>query len=246
MVRKAVVMAGGLATRLRPLTTSINKHMLPVYDRPIIQHVVENTVASGVTDILMLLNHSFAQPVMELLEDGEKFGCSILYGYQKEVVSVGKHIANARQFIGDEPFLLMLGDSWFRVPLRLSDIGTPNLWVMPLTDGFDDFRKYPKVTLSRDSRVTDIIEKPSVQKTGLIQTGAFVFPPDVFDRSARLVRSVEGEVQVRTIVSEYVTEGRMHATLLPPQSFLDLGTVEALYLGNSLERERRNKQAAAE
>lgn len=245
MVRKAVIMAGGLATRLRPLTTAINKHMLPVYDRPMIQRVVEHVVASGVTDMLMLLNNSFAQPVMELLEDGERLGCSILYGYQKDVVSVGKHIANARQFVGDEPFLLMLGDSYFRAPLALSGIGIPNLWVMPLHDGFDDFRKYPEVTVE-NGRVTDIVEKPEMQKTGLIQTGAFVFPPDVFDRSARLVRDVVGEVQVRTIVHEYVDEGRMHATLLPPQSFLDLGTVEALYLGTTLEREHRSERQAAE
>lgn len=247
MVRKAVVMAGGLATRLRPLTTSTNKHLLPIYDKPMIQHVVERIVESGVTDILMLLNNSFAQPVMELLEDGEKLNCSILYGYQKEVVSVGKHLANARDFVGDEPFLLMLGDSYFRVPLELSRVDIPNLWVMPLQDGFDDFRKYPEVTLSPEGKVVDIVEKPTAQKTGLIQTGAFVFPPDVFERSERLVRDVEGEVQVRVIVHEYVREGRMHATLLPPQSFLDLGTVEALYQGNTLERERRfSTKVAAE
>lgn len=236
---KAVVMAGGQATRLRPLTTAINKHMLPVYDRPMIQRNIETLVASGITEIRVLLNNTFAQPVMELLEHGEKLGAHITYGYERSVVSVGKHIAMAEKFIGDEPFILYLGDSFYRHALDLRGVNESGafMWVMSLGED-DDFRKYAEVELDDTrSRVIDIIAKPTVPKTGMVQTGAWIFPPDVFARSHRLIKTVEGEVQVRTIVAEYVKEGSMYATVLPPGSFLDLGTPEALHRANVIARE---------
>lgn len=234
MITRAVVLAGGHATRLRPLTTSINKHMLPVYDRPMIQHVVESLVSWGVTDILVLGNNIHFQPVMMLLEDGRKFGCAITYSYEVETISPGKHLALARPFARDEPFLLICGDSFFRTALPLNRLSVPHLWAMPLND-LDDFRKYAEVELV-DGFVRRIVEKPLVQSTGLIQTGAWAFGPDVFERSERLMRTVQGEVQIRTIVQEYVQDGLMRGSIIPPGSFLDLGTFEALFQASALAR----------
>jgi glucose-1-phosphate thymidylyltransferase len=247
MVRKAVVTAGGLATRLRPLTEATNKHMLGLYDRPIIQHVIETVVASGITDILVQLTNTFAQPVMQLLKTGEEFGCSIYYSYRPHGDSVAKQLAQAKKFTGHEPFLLMLGDSFYRAALPSVGKPAPHMWVMPLK-GFDDHTKYAEVTLSSDgARVTSISTTVETPVTGIIQTGAWVFPPDVFERAARLVESTRREVMVRHIVSEYIDEGRMRATMLPPKSFLDLGTFEALHLASSLMRERvLNNKIAAE
>lgn len=246
MVRKAVVTAGGLATRLRPLTEATNKHMLALYDRPIIQHVVEMVVASGITDILVQLTNHFAQPVMQVLRDGSDFGCSIYYSYRPNGDSVAKQLANARQFVGHEPFLLMLGDSYYRVPLPGLDKPAPHMWIMPL-QGFDDFRKYAEVALSPEGKVTSLATRVEVPITGIVQTGAWTFPADAFEKAERLVRGTESEVMVRHLVGEYVDEGRMRATLLPPKSFLDLGTFEALHVANCLAREDRlARQIAAE
>lgn len=234
---KAVITAGGFATRLRPLTVATNKHLLPVYDRPMIQRNVELVVESGVTHIMVLLNHIHAQPVMELLEDGKKLGAHIVYGYQREPISVGHHLDIAKHFVGDDLFLLYLGDNFYRSALDISNIeirGVPHMWVMPL-NGEDDFRKYAEVFLeSNGSDVSRIVEKPTEQKTGLVQTGAWVFTPEVFARTKRLREEVVGEVQVRTIVADYIREKKMRATTLPRGSFLDLGTVEALYRANTI------------
>ncbi len=229
---KAVVMAGGLGTRLYPLTTSVNKHLLAVYDRPMIQRNIELIVASGLREILVLMNHAYAQPIMEILEHGEKFGANILYGYQREVTSVGKHLETARSFVDNASFLLLLGDSFYTSPLNLAGIHAPHMWVMRLGKD-DDIRKYAEVKLSSDgSRVVDMTQKPTVKKSGVIQTGAWIFPPDVFDLANRLVCATQEEVQIRTICAEYIREGRMTATMLPAKSFLDLGTPEALFQGN--------------
>jgi glucose-1-phosphate thymidylyltransferase len=244
MVRKAVITAGGLATRLHPISEATNKHMLPVYDRPMIQLAVETVVASGITDILVQLTNTFAQPVMQLLKDGSAFDCSIYYSYRPMGDGVAKGLANARRFTAGEPFLLMLGDSWYREPLDLSALGTPHLWAMPL-NGFDDFRKYAEVTLDAKRRVIDITERPEQPRSNLIATGAWIFPPDVFGLAEQLVRESEKEVQVRSIIRAYVEQGDMRATILPPRSFLDLGTFEALHLASSLVREQRLQSVAA-
>ena len=234
---KAVVMAGGLATRLRPMTTATNKHMLRVYDRPMIQRNIETLVASGITEILVLLSNSFAQPVMQLLENGRAYGANILYGYYADGTGVAKHMRVARKFIGDEPFMLYLGDSFYMCTLDPTVSPVPHMWVMPL-DETDDFRKYAEVVIEEGSgKVLDIIEKPQIQKSGLVQTGAWIFTPDVFDLAEHLVHTSEKEVQVRTVVAEYVRQGRMHATMLPPGSFLDLGTPEALFRAQQIARE---------
>lgn len=234
---RAVLMSGGLGTRLRPLTLTTNKHLLTVYDRPMIQRNVELLVASGIKEILVLLNHAFAQSVMEVLEDGAQFGASILYGYQRDVVSIGRHLAVAETFAQSQPFLLLLGDSFYTQTLTLPDPEQcPHMWVMPLGDE-DDFHKYAEVTLSADGRhVTSITPNPDRQTSGIIQTGAWILPPDVFDRARRLIQTSAGEVRVRTIVTEYVDDGHMSATLIPRDSFLDLGTHEALLRANRIAR----------
>ena len=241
MVQKAVVMAGGNANRLKPLTTATNKHMLPVYDRPMIQRVIETIVASGITEILVLLNNTFAQPVMQLLEHGDAFECNITYAYERGVCDVGNRIARAKNFVGSEPFLLMLGDSFYLNPLRLAPhLRYPHMWVMPLGPAFDDFTKYAEVQLSDDrTQVVSITEKPVVQRSGIIQTGAWVFGAEVCDVAGRLSREGGQEVQVRTLVRHYLDTAKMWATMIPPQSFLDLGTIEALHKGGVLAKEAR-------
>lgn len=231
-------MAGGLATRLGPLTNAMNKHMLPVYDKPMIQRNIETLVGSGITDILVLLSNTFAQPIMELLIDGRAFGARILYGYVKEGTSVGRHILCARCFTGKEPFMLYLGDSFYRKPLSWKKVVAPHMWVMPL-EADDDFHKYAEVRLD-GMKVAEIVEKPTIQRIGIVQTGAWIFPHGVFDLAESLIKKTHGEVQVRTIVSEYVKRGLMTATLLPRGAFLDLGTREALYQANVIARKEFN------
>lgn len=235
MPHKAVVMAGGNATRLYPASRVVNKHMLPVYDRPMIQHVVELLVSSGITDIHILLNNDYAFPIQQHLEGGAAFDCSITYSYERKAISPVLHLLMAQKFVGDNSFTLICGDSFYRAPLALDGITSPHMWVMPLGD-FDDFSKYAEVGLDDDSRVVSFTEHPTEQKTGVIQTGAWLLPPDAFGRAARLMNEATSEVQIRHLVREYIDEGTMHATMIPPESFLDLGTPEALYQASTLVR----------
>lgn len=240
MPKRAMVMAGGKATRLHPLTHALNKHVLPVHDKPMIHWVIDALVKGGATDVLVVLNNSHAQQVMEVLEDGEEYGCAISYAYQREPAGLMKHIQAGRTFARGEDFVLMLGDSLYLEKLSFRNVPSPHMWVMPIGD-FDEIGKYAQVEVTASGRVVSMTEKPLIHVTGIIQTGCWVFPPDVFDRAARLYeygQKQDKEIQLRTLVHEYILEDKMTATELPANSFLDLGTLPALQKGNEILKSR--------
>jgi glucose-1-phosphate thymidylyltransferase len=223
-------MAGGKGTRLAPLTDPLNKHTLPVYNEPMIYKVVRSLVEGGVTDILVSLNHIHAELILEMLEDGEKFGCALYYSYQRDVVSPGKHLCAAERWVDGDDFILMLGDSLYLCPLDLRTPKAPHIWAMPL-NGADDPRKYGQVKLADDGRVLKLVEKPSELFSEIIQTAVWKFPPDIFERAKRMRREVAGETHIGMLSTEYVDEGLMTYSMIPEGSYLDLGTPDALLEG---------------
>lgn len=242
---KAVLISGGLGTRLGRLTNgSVSKQRLPVYDKPMIEHVVECLVAGGCDDILVLLNGKNPQLILESLEEGSRFGCQISYKHFNDTLhGPVRHFLVAEKWVGDEPFVLMLGDSFFVAPLQFVDKSAPHIWTMPLGD-FDDPRKYGQVQVS-GSKVTQLVEKPEAQFSDRIQTGVWLFPPDVFEK-ARAQQGKEGELHFGDLSMMYVNEGRMTHTSLPPRSYIDLGTPEALLRAANIRADmvRSTAQAA--
>lgn len=238
---KAVVMAGGKGTRLAGLKGLMNKHALPVYDKPMIEHVVWTLVRGGVDRILVLLDLRYPETIMEILEDGSRFGpaCKIYYGYVREVLSPGKDLRLAEDWVGDERFVLMLGDSLFLEPLDFR-VAAPHMFTMPL-DGLDDPSKYGQVKV-KDIEVIDMREKPDKMFSNLIQTDCWVFNPDFFEIARCLSEKTNGEVHIGMIAEEYVRRRLMLHTYLPAGSFIDLGTPEALIKGANMVREKRLKE----
>ena len=225
---KGVILAGGYGTRLGALTSStLNKHLVAVGDRPMIFHVIENLVASGIEDILILLNGHNAGLVLEMLEDGSKFGCHINYRYAKEVNGPGRTLLLARQWVGREPFLTILGDSLFFQSLPWKKKQVPHMFVVPMTPEFDELSKYGQVTL-KNGKVSSIIWKPREPVSSLVQATAFILHPEAFERLDILDKTVTGEVSITMLTTQYVQEGMMHYTLLPENSFIDCGTMQAL------------------
>ena len=233
---KAVVMAGGKGTRLSELKGCLNKHALPVYDRPMIEHVVRTLVGGGATQILMLLNWRYPEVIMEMLEDGSRFGCEIYYRYVREVDGPGRQLWLAENWIAGEDFVLMLGDSLYLHPLSFEGITAPHIWTMPL-DGLDDPSKYGQVKVD-GGKVLQLVEKPKTQFSDLIQTATWYLPNDSFAKTRKLAETISGEIHVGMISEEYVREGRMTQTSLPARSYIDLGTPEALLTAANLLRDK--------
>lgn len=177
----AIIMAGGLGSRMRPLVAApIPKHLIPVQDRPLIWHVLQTVITGGAERIIISLNGPHPELTMETIV---KFDLSIpiQYNYSSSVVSggPGRDLLLLRTWVrAEEPFILTLADSYFSVPLHLRSARAPHIWTMPISPE-DDPSKYGQVLCEGD-RVTRIWEKPIVQRSNIIQTGIWKLPFDIF------------------------------------------------------------------
>ena len=208
---KGVVLAGGLGTRLWPLTKITNKHLLPVYDKPMIYYPLECLVRAGITDIMVVTGGTSAGDFIRLLENGEAFGLSRLhYAYQKGEGGIAEALGLAREFAGDEKVCVVLGDNILERSIRpaveaferqqrgarifLKEVDNPQAYGIAETDG---------------DRIVRIIEKPEHPPTNLAVIGVYMYPPDVFDVIDTLEPSARGELEITDVNNHYIEAGEM-------------------------------------
>lgn len=237
---KGLIIAGGAGKRLHPLTNPLNKHLLPVYDRPMIMHVIDTLVKGGVTDIMLLLNGKYPGLFLEMLEDGSSLGCKIEYAYVRRTTGPGGTLLLAEHWVGKEDVAVILGDSAYFTPFAIAEKKGPHIFTMRLKDTDDDPSKYGQVRVN-GLQVTDLVDKPRKRFSDLIQTACFIFPPDVFARVRKLQPSSEGELTIGELVKHYVDEGWVEHTMLPPGSYIDCGTPEALHKASGRIRKMKKK-----
>ena len=235
---KGIILGGGLGKRLQPLTDPLNKHLLPVYNLPMIVHVIKTLTHGGISDIMLLLNGNHPGLFLEMLEDGSSLECELSYRYTKDVGGPGRTLLLAERWINDENFVVILGDSLFFVPLEFCGKSVPHMFIMPLDD-FDDPQKYGQVTVN-DSCVLAIRWKPIDSFSNLIQTTCFILPPDSFSRLRKLDKISAGEVSITSLAQQYIEEGNVGYALLPSRSYIDCGTIEALHRASIQIKDAQN------
>jgi glucose-1-phosphate thymidylyltransferase len=208
---KGVILAGGLGTRLHPLTKITNKHLLPVHAKPMIYYPIESLVRAGITDIMIVTGGNSAGDFIRLLENGEEFGLKRLhYAYQKGEGGIAAALALARGFVEDDKFCVVLGD---------------NILQKCIGAAFERFKKQPagaKVFLKEvdnpqaygiaeveGDRITGIVEKPKAPKSNLAVIGVYMYGADVFDVIPKLKPSARGELEITDVNNHYVREGTM-------------------------------------
>ena len=174
-----------------------------------------------------------------MLEDGKALGCNIYYCYARSVSGPGRSLLVAEEWVGQDDFVVILGDSLFLTKLDFQSKVAPHMFVMPLGE-FDDPKKYGQVKLGND-RVSEIVWKPDEQLSDLIQTTCFVFPSSVFARLHLLDRETPGEVHISALTSQCVQEGLMRYTLIPAESYIDCGTIDALLKASQSIAKRINQ-----
>jgi len=208
---KGVILAGGLGTRLWPLTKITNKHLLPVYSKPMVYYPIECLVRAGVTDIMLVTGGTSAGDFIRLLENGEEFGLSRLhYAYQKGEGGIAEALGLAREFAGDEKVCVILGDNILERSLR------------PAAEAFERQAEGARIFLKEvanpraygiaeiaGDRITRIIEKPDKPPTNLAVIGVYMYPPDVFDVITTLAPSARGELEITDVNNHYVRAGTM-------------------------------------
>jgi len=187
---KGIVLAGGTATRLKPLSDVLNKHLFPVGNLPMIYYPIQTLVAGGIKDILVIVGGNSVGDVVNLLGDGSVFGANIYYRYQKEASGIADALKLAEDFV-DGDFALILGDNIFFEFIDLSTKKVPHLFLTKTNTP----ERFGVVELS-NGEIVRIIEKPVEFVSYLAVTGLYLYPASVFDYVNNLKPSARGELEI--------------------------------------------------
>jgi glucose-1-phosphate thymidylyltransferase len=227
---KGVVLAGGTATRLFPLTIVTNKHLLPIYDRPMIYYPIETLAGMGVREVMVIVGGKSVGDVVELLADGSHFGLELTYRYQHGALGIAHAIGLARDFVGDEAFCCVLGDNILRGP-RLASTAEEfeaGPWgAGTLLYRVPDPERFGVAELDPDGTVIGFEEKPSQPKSDLIPIGVYFLRADAFSVIDRLAPSGRGEFEITDVLNHYIPEQRLF-TRVYEGLWTDAGTVPSL------------------
>lgn len=243
---KGVILAGGKATRLRPLTWVTNKHLLPVYDKPMIFYPLEAMAAAGIKEVLLITGPDHAGQFLNLLRSGRDFGFRLSYEIQEEAGGLAQATALAENFAKGRKILVILGDNIFRHNLKNAATSFEKQEKgakvfgkkMP---GMDS--KHYGVIEVKDGRVVSIEEKPQEPKSDIAQTGIYMYDERVFDFVKQLTPSARGELEITDLNNIYVKEGSMTFELVEDW-WVDAGSsFEELLRANNLVSDEIKKES---
>jgi glucose-1-phosphate thymidylyltransferase len=233
---KGIVLAGGTATRLFPLTIVTNKHLLPIYDRPMIYWPLATLAGMGIREVMVIVGGKSVGDVVELLADGAHFGLDLTYRYQRGALGIAHAIGLARGFVGDDAFCVVLGDNILHGPALApvaAEFEAGPYGAGTLLYRVDDASRFGVAELDADGRVVGFEEKPDVPKSDLIPIGVYFLRPDAFDVIARLAPSGRGEFEITDVLNHYIPDDGLFWRQYDGH-WTDAGTVESLLHASEL------------
>jgi glucose-1-phosphate thymidylyltransferase len=239
---KGVLLAGGTGSRLYPLTRITNKHLLPIYDRPMIAWSIEALVTAGIDEIMLVTGGIHAGEFLRLLGNGHEFGIDRLtYAYQDKAGGIAEALGYAEKFVDGDPVLVMLADNVMERSIkpmvdafRADPVGA-RILLTPVAE-VQHLQHLGVPVLSADGRVERIEEKPEQPASNFGVTGIYCYDAEVFSVIPTLVPSGRGELEITDVNNHYVSEGRMAYDVLDG-FWGDAGeSIEAYYTVNDFVR----------
>jgi len=239
---KGVVLAGGTGSRLYPLTRVTNKHLLPIYNRPMIYYPIQTLVDCGIKDILLVTGGQNAGEFLRLLGNGKDFGLRhINYTYQEGEGGIADALRLAEHFADGHPVCVVLGDNIIEKNIRsacenfaqnprgghiiLKEVPDPERFGVPVLDG---------------DRIVRIEEKPKVPRSRYAVTGIYLYDETLFRRISRLKPSGRGELEITDVNNQYIEDGCLAYSVLDGW-WTDAGTFDSLLRANNLVAQGANK-----
>ena len=238
---KGIILAGGLATRLRPLTLVTNKHLLPIYRKPMIYYPIEAMIKAGVKEVLITSSPDHSGDFASLLKSGEDFGLKLFYAVQQNPKGgIPNAIALAKEFAQNEKILVILGDNIFNADLKTALNDFEKQKKGALIYGIKmptDSNQYGVIEINKEGKVLSIEEKPEHPKSNIAQTGIYAYDHRVFDFINQLKPSKRGELEVTDLNNFYLKEETLKCELL--DWWIDAGTsYDELLRANNLVAEK--------
>ncbi len=237
---KGIILAGGLGSRLYPLTHATNKHLLPIYDQPMIYYPISTLVAAGIDDVMVVTGGPHAGHFVPVLRNGKQFGLRhIEYTYQEREGGIAEALGLCEEFADGDPVCVILGDNTTDADIRpavesfesggvifLKQVPDPQRFGCPVLDPDDP------------TRIIKIEEKPREPKSNLAVTGLYIYDATVFDFIHDLKPSERGELEITDVNNFYLRENRLNWVELDG-FWSDAGTFESLYRTNRYWAEKK-------
>jgi glucose-1-phosphate thymidylyltransferase len=245
---KGVVLAGGTGSRLFPLTKITNKHLLPIYDKPMVYYPIQTLVDAGIRDIMIVTGGRNAGDFLRLLGNGKEFGLAHLsYAYQEGEGGIAEALALAEHFADGHGICVILGDNLIEGTIRhaVEDFATQQHGARILLKEVPDAERFGVAEIEGD-RIVSIEEKPRRPKSNYAVTGIYLYDATVFEKVRTLVPSERGELEITDVNNAYIREGTMTFSYLEGW-WTDAGTFESLLrAGNLVARTRQAEAHLAE
>ena len=246
MDRKGIILAGGSGTRLSPLTNSISKQLLPIYDKPLIYYPLTTLMLAGIREILIITTTTHLDLFRKLLGNGSKLGINITYKTQLKPNGIAEAFLIGEEFIRNSYSALILGDNLFHGHNLINHLKNANqnkkgatIFLYPVNDR----ERYGIVNCDKNGNILDIKEKPKKPKSNLAVTGLYLYDQTVIDRAKSLKPSKRGELEITSINQSYLNDGILFAENFGRgMTWLDTGTFDSLHDAGSYIRTLENRQ----
>ena len=230
--RKGIVLAGGVATRLFPLTLSISKQIMPVYDKPMIYYPISVLMEANIKEILIISTPAYINTFKELLGDGSKWGMSFTYKVQEKPNGLAEAFILGEEFIGNSNVAMILGDNMFygnnlTKILKCADERENEATIF----GYyvKDPTAYGVVEIDENKRAISIEEKPEVPKSNYAVPGLYFYPNSVVEIAKKIKPSARGELEITEVNNEYMKKNLLNVEILGRQMvWFDTGTYDSL------------------
>jgi glucose-1-phosphate thymidylyltransferase len=243
---KGVVLAGGTGSRLHPLTKITNKHLLPIYDKPMIYYPIQTLVDAGIKDILIVTGGKNSGDFLRLLANGREFGLEhINYTYQEGEGGIAEALSLAEYFAQNDPVCVILGDNIIEGSIRkaVDDFRRQEKGAKILLKEVHDAERFGVAEIQGD-KIAGIEEKPKKPKSNFAVTGIYLYDSTVFSKCRTLKPSARGELEITDVNNAYIREGTMTFEYLDGW-WTDAGTFDSLLRATNLVADTARRKAEA-
>ncbi|MEM2196976.1 MAG: glucose-1-phosphate thymidylyltransferase [Candidatus Nezhaarchaeales archaeon] len=238
---KGIILHGGVGTRLRPLTFSGPKQLIPVANKPVSQYVLEDLRDSGIKEVAIVLGETFPELVREHYGDGSRFGVTITYVYQGRPLGIAHAISLCKDFVGDEKFVVYLGDNILQNGIKsyLREFVSSDYDAMILLKEVEDPTRFGVAEFDKDGRLVRLVEKPKVPPSKYALVGVYFLTPVTFDMIGRLKPSWRGEYEITDALQMLIDEGYRVGYRFVSGWWLDTGKKDDILYANALILDER-------